>query len=225
MALGYRRRIDRRAAGALRSLHRGCTAGLEREGALDQHASSRLDHARRVLATTAADGVAQRHWTHLAQRRRLRWISTSVQRDPVRRRVPRHPVRVTTSMQFAACRNGGRHRADAVGEHAPIPEKPLVSGPTRFLRALWHARPDLRARIASPHPGGPDDRMDALLLQKGVFCSSRRLRDVAARFDHSTWTYLRDPIEVGATFTMQLLPSSSTTCSCMSLSRPSTRPS
>jgi hypothetical protein len=79
-----------------------------------------------------------------------------------------------------------------------------------IVRAVWRARPDLRARIVALYGA---DRVAAtaawwpLLLHDGYLMkSATNIQMWQPSWDHPTWTYLRDDLSVGATFTHQLVP-------------------
>jgi hypothetical protein len=79
-----------------------------------------------------------------------------------------------------------------------------------IVRALWRARPDLRARIVARY--GADcvaatTSWEPLLLHDGYLMkSATSIQMWQPGWDHPTWTYLRDDLGVGATFTHQLVP-------------------
>ena len=80
-----------------------------------------------------------------------------------------------------------------------------------LLRAVWRARPDLRAAIAAryatpglaevPPPWYP------VFLHPGYFMKgSTEIQMWLPEVNHPTWTYLEDNLTSGATFTQQLIP-------------------
>lgn len=88
------------------------------------------------------------------------------------------------------------------GEAAP----PAFLDP--LLRNIWRARPDLRQAIEQRYAksAGTEVRYP-MLLHPGYFMkSSTSIQTWQPDWDHPTWTYLRDELYVGATFTHQLVP-------------------
>jgi hypothetical protein len=79
-----------------------------------------------------------------------------------------------------------------------------------LLRRVWLARPDLRERIEEryadsqrmdPGPWWPNFLHGGYLLK-----TADRIEMWQDEWNHSTWTYLAAPVEVGQTFVHQLVP-------------------
>ena len=97
-----------------------------------------------------------------------------------------------------------------LGNHDVPPKAGAVPALPPIVRAVWRARPDLRARIVAFYGA---DRVAAtsswwpLLLHDGYFMkSATSIQMWQPDWDHPTWTYLRDDLSVGAAFTHQLVP-------------------
>lgn len=102
----------------------------------------------------------------------------------------------------------------------PAPAQPLAGAaatflhPDPFMRAVWMARPDLRARIEQiaaelPCPDTHPDGGYAILLG-GEFAWLRGPSDVSAwrcnLANTRAWTWLTSNLSIGSTFTLQLIP-------------------
>jgi hypothetical protein len=80
-----------------------------------------------------------------------------------------------------------------------------------LLRAVWRARPDLRAAIAARYanPGVVEEppAWYPLLLHGGYFLKDpAKIQMWQPDWNHPTWTYLEDNLTPGATFTQRLVP-------------------
>jgi hypothetical protein len=77
-----------------------------------------------------------------------------------------------------------------------------------LLRSVWQARPDLRERILAKYPPRTKETGWApLLLHGGYFMKRPEIIEMWQPYwDHSTWTYLKTPLTVGAQFVHQLVP-------------------
>ena len=79
---------------------------------------------------------------------------------------------------------------------------------TSLERAVWRARPDLRRSLELRRDKSPaTTTWDPLLLHDGYFMKGATgIRMWQPDWNHPTWTYLTSDLQVGATFTHQLIP-------------------
>ena len=95
-----------------------------------------------------------------------------------------------------------------IGEHDGPPD--LNPAPVRdpLLRAVWQARPDLRAAsVARNDVSSGGSTWAPLLLHDGYFMKNAiNIQMWQPSWNHPTWTYLTSDLGVGATFTQQLIP-------------------
>lgn len=82
------------------------------------------------------------------------------------------------------------------------------AGLAAFERAVWRARPDLRRALELRRNKTPAaNTWDPLLLHDGYFMKgAANIRMWQPDWNHPTWTYLTSDLQVGATFTHQLIP-------------------
>jgi hypothetical protein len=78
-----------------------------------------------------------------------------------------------------------------------------------LLRTVWRARPDLRAAITAhgSEIASDEDTWWPLLLHTGPFFENpTNIEMWQLIWSHPTWTYLTDDLQVGSSFTQQLIP-------------------
>jgi hypothetical protein len=94
------------------------------------------------------------------------------------------------------------------GNHDVPPDAGAVPVHDPLLRAVWQARPDLRAAIiARAHASSGGPTWWPLLLGPGNFIKNvTNIQMWQPGVDHPTWTYLTSNLAIGATFTQQLIP-------------------
>jgi len=95
-----------------------------------------------------------------------------------------------------------------IANHATPTTSSAVPVSDPLLRALWQARPDLRAAIVARNEvasGG--ETWWPIFLHGGSFMkNATHIQMWQPDYGHPTWTYLTDELSVGATFTQQLVP-------------------
>jgi hypothetical protein len=77
-----------------------------------------------------------------------------------------------------------------------------------LLRSVWRARPDLREKILAEYASrSAETGWAPLLLHGGYFMKKPEIIEMwQPTWNHSTWTYLKTPLIVGAQFVHQLVP-------------------
>jgi hypothetical protein len=94
-----------------------------------------------------------------------------------------------------------------LAEHALPPGTDAVPVRDPLLRAIWRARPDLRAAIVAQADAGPSAGWWPLFLHDGWFMKqATNIQMWQPLWNHPTWTYLTSDLFVGATFVHQLVP-------------------
>lgn len=91
---------------------------------------------------------------------------------------------------------------------SPLALHRAPSGLTSLERAVWHARPDLRRALELRRDkSAAATTWDPLLLHDGYFLkSAANIQMWQPDWNHPTWTYLTSDLQVGSTFTHQLIP-------------------
>lgn len=136
----------------------------------------------------------------------MRWdfqISATNSSDPSRNFISDAMMQLSGTSETA----GGKAQVLIAG-HGLAPLPAAAWGLDPLLRSVWRARPDLRPAIEARFGKPSDERIWwPLLLHDGYFMkTAASLQMWQPDWSHATWTYLRDDLTVGATFTHQLVP-------------------